>query len=63
MIEILAFTLTAIALYLFSDWLLRYIEYYRGAPLQNRSVIFFVIILVLSLVSFNLIPVLLKQFS
>lgn len=63
MIEILVFTLTAAFLYLFSDWLLRFIELQRGAPLKNRSVVFFAIILVLALVSFELLPVLIKKFT
>ena len=63
MIEILVFTLTAAFLYLFSDWLLRFIELQRGAPLKNRSVVFFAIIMVLALVSFELLPVLLKKFT
>jgi NhaP-type Na+/H+ or K+/H+ antiporter len=52
--EILIFTMAGAFLYFFSDWLLRQIETYRGARFQNRSVIFFVIILVMALIVFNL---------
>ena len=56
--QIVYFTITAILLYVFSDWLLRKIEAKRGKPLPNRSVIFFVIILVLAVGSFKLVEVL-----
>ena len=49
------FTLVGIGLYFFSDWILNRIETARGTRFENRSVIFFVIILVLALVSFQLI--------
>jgi len=52
------FTITAVLLYVFSDWLLRKIETKRGEPLPNRSLVFFVIILVLAVGSFKLIEVL-----
>jgi hypothetical protein len=54
-VELITFTLVGIGLYVFSDWLLNRIERSRGARFENRSVIFFVIILVLALVSFQLI--------
>ncbi len=53
--EIVYYTLTAIALYFVSDWLLERIEQARGKRFENRSVIFFGIILVLALVSFQVI--------
>ena len=53
--ELIAFTLAGIVLYFFSDWLLDRIEQVRGARFENRSIIFFVIILVLALVSFQVI--------
>lgn len=49
------FTLVAIALYFFTDWILRTIERSRGAPLPNRSLIFFIIILVLTLSTFEVL--------
>lgn len=58
--ELIAFTLTGIVLYFFSDWLLDRIEQARGARFENRSIIFFVIILVLALVSFQVISRLLR---
>lgn len=53
--EILYFTLAGIALYFFADWVLDRVEHYRGARFENRSVIFFVIILVIALGAFQLI--------
>ena len=53
--EILWFTLTAIVLYFVADWTLDRIERQRGKRFENRSVIFFAIILVLALVSFQVI--------
>jgi hypothetical protein len=56
--EILIFTLNAIFVYLFSDWIIRVIEEKeekRGAALKQRQVIFFVVFLVLILVSFQIL--------
>ncbi len=53
--EIVYYTLTAIVLYFASDWLLERIEQARGKRFENRSIIFFAIILVLALVSFEII--------
>ena len=47
--EIVYFTLAGILLYLVSDWILSRIEQARGAPLPHRSLVFFAIILVLTL--------------
>ncbi len=58
--EILLFTLVAVALYFFSDWLLRQLERYRGKPFEHRQGIYFVIILVLSMGSFEIIGRLLR---
>ena len=53
--EILAFTANAIVIYLLSDWIVRTIEKKRGAPLKQRQAVFFVIILVLALISFRVL--------
>lgn len=53
--QVIVFTLVAAALYLFSDWLLNQIERIRGQPFEHRSLVFFVLILVLALVSFELL--------
>jgi hypothetical protein len=53
--EILYFTLTAIALYVISDWALKRMEAFAGRRFEHRSLIFFAIILSLALVSFALI--------
>ena len=51
----LYFTVTAVLLYLFSDWILNKIEERAGKRLEYRSVIFFAIITVLALGSFSFI--------
>ncbi len=47
MSELILFTLNAIVVYIFADWLLRMIEKRRGAVLKQRWLVFFVIFLVL----------------
>lgn len=49
------FTLVAIVLYLASDWILEQIEVSAGKRLEYRSVVFFVILMTLAVVSFSLI--------
>jgi len=53
--EVSYFTFVAVLLYFVSDWILRQIEKRKGERLPNRSMVFFGIILVLSLISFNLL--------
>ncbi len=53
--EIVYFTIAAIFLYLVSDWLLQRIEVSYGERLKYRSVIFFVIIMVLAVGLFTLV--------
>ncbi len=53
--EIVYFTLVAAGLYLFSDWLLRRVEAARGSRFENRSLIFFGILMTLALVAFALL--------
>ncbi len=53
--EIIYYTVAAVLLYLVSDWILNRIEIYRGQRLPYRSLVFFVIILILSVTSFSLI--------
>jgi len=53
--EMVYYTVAAVLLYLVSDWILNRIEIRRGKRFEHRSLIFFVIILVLSLVLFNLL--------
>lgn len=59
--EIIYFTLVAIGLYFVSDWILDRIETARGRQFENRSVIFFVIILVLALISFQILGRLMRS--
>jgi hypothetical protein len=58
--EILYFTAIAIGLYAFSDWLLGRIEQARGRRFANRQLVFFAIILVLALVTFQFMGALLR---
>lgn len=58
--EIVLFTTVAVALYFFADWLLRQLERYRGKPFANRQAIYFIIILALTLGSFQIIERLLR---
>jgi len=60
-VEIVLFILVAIALYLFSDWLLRQVETRRGAPFKSRSIIYFIIIFVLTLGTFEVLQHFLQQ--
>lgn len=53
--EIIYFTITAIVLYVVSDWALRRIEAFAGRQFEHRTLIFFAIILSLALVTFGLI--------
>lgn len=54
----LYFTVAAVVLYLFSDWLLNKIEQRIGKRLEYRSVVFFAIIAVLALSLFSFIDTL-----
>ncbi len=56
--QILYFTITAVLLYVFSDWLLTRIEAARGKTLEHRSLVFLVIIMVLAVGSFKVIEIL-----
>ena len=58
--EALYFTLVAIGLYFFSDWLLERIERLRGKRFEQRSIVFFAIIAVLALMSFQVIQLLMR---
>ncbi len=56
--EILYFTAVAIGLYFVSDWLLDRIETARGKRFEHRQLVFFAIILVLALATFQLMGLL-----
>ncbi|MCB1857190.1 MAG: hypothetical protein KDI63_02910 [Gammaproteobacteria bacterium] len=55
MMELVAYTIVGLLLYFLSDWILNQIEIRRGERLPNRSLVFFVIIMVLALVVFELV--------
>lgn len=58
MSDLILFTLNAIVIYLIADRLVRLIERRRGAVLKQRQVVFFVIFLLLALVTFRLLRIL-----
>ncbi|RLA03946.1 MAG: hypothetical protein DRQ47_04220 [Gammaproteobacteria bacterium] len=53
--EIVLFTLVAVILYSVTDNIVKAIEKRKGGLLENRSMIFFAIITVLALITFNLL--------
>ncbi len=53
--NILIFTLNAIVIYLASDWIIRRIEEKRGEVLKQRQFVFFVVFLILALVTFSIL--------
>lgn len=53
--QAVVFTLTAILLYVAADRILDVLERRRGAPYPQRAVVFFVILLVLAVVVFNVL--------
>lgn len=53
--EFVYFTAAGILLYVVSDWILNKIEQVRGERLPQRSVVFFLIILILSVIVFQAI--------
>ena len=55
LMSIVYFTLTAVILYLFSDWVLERVEVTVGRRFQHRSVVFFCILLTLAMTTFALI--------
>lgn len=57
-VEIVYFTLVAAGLYFLADWVLNRVELARGKRFEQRSVIFFAIIMVLALITFQLIGLL-----
>ena len=52
------YTIAALLLYVLSDWLLVRMEAFHGDRFKHRSVVFFVIILILAISSFKLIELL-----
>jgi len=53
--EIVYFTLAGIVLYVFADWLLDRIEQARGHRFEQRTLVFFAILLALAVGTFQLI--------
>jgi hypothetical protein len=59
--QFVVYTVTAILLYLFADWILNKIELGRGKRLEHRSIVFLAIIMVLAVGSFKIIELLMSQ--
>ena len=55
LMSIVYFTLTAVILYLFSDWVLERVEVTVGRRFQHRSLVFFSILLTMAMTTFALI--------
>ena len=53
--QFLYFTIAAVVLYFFSDWLLRRVESLAGRQFEQRSIVFFAIFLGSLLIGFALI--------
>jgi len=53
MLQMLMYTVTAIVLYVLSDRILVWLERRRGKPFAARSIVFFIIIMVLSVSVFE----------
>ncbi len=53
--EVFYFTVTAILCYVIADWALKRVEAVAGRRFENRSIIFFGLLLGLALASFALI--------
>ena len=53
--ELIYLIIVAVPLYLFADWLLRRIERAMGRTLEHRTLIFFLLLLGLTLVAFHFI--------
>lgn len=53
--EIVSFTVVAIGLYFLADWILDRLERAHGARFENRSLVYFAIILPLAVLTFWLI--------
>ena len=53
--EYIYYMLAGIGLYFLSDWILRQIEAWRGEVLEQRTLVFFAIISVLAVTSFQAI--------
>lgn len=50
--EMVVYTIVAVVLYLAADRIVDYVERSRGARLQYRTIYFFVLLLVMALISF-----------
>ncbi|HEX9812299.1 MAG TPA: hypothetical protein VGA88_09470 [Burkholderiales bacterium] len=53
--QIIYYTVAGIVLYLAADWILRQLERRRGSAFENRTLIFFFILLALAVATFQAI--------
>lgn len=61
MLQIILFSIVAIALYFLADTILRWIESRRGETLKYRQIIFFALLLSSTLLSFSAIRAILGE--
>ena len=59
--EFVYYTIAGIGLYFLSDWILLRIEGWRGEVFEQRTLVFFAIIMVLAITSFQAIDYLLTR--
>ena len=53
--EAVYYTITGVVLYLLADWILRVIEARAGRVFEHRTLVFFVLLLAMALVTFAVI--------
>lgn len=53
--EMVYYTISAVVLYAFSDWILNRIEIKRGKRFEHRTLIFFALILTFAMITFQVI--------
>ena len=57
--DLVVFAINAVVIYLLADWIVRLLEKRQGRLMAQRPVVFFVVFLLLALMSFSLIQAML----
>ncbi len=57
--DLVVFAINAVVIYLLADWIVRLLEKRQGRLMAQRQVVFFVVFLLLALISFSLIQAML----
>ena len=57
--DLVVFAINAVVIYLLADWIVRLLEKRQGKLMAQRQVVFFVVFLLLALISFSLIQAML----